>query len=230
VSNRDDLGGDDPIGDMIAEVARAHGVAISREDPIVAVVLLNQVVWRRYLEETVAPAAAAIREATRDAIDQIEKVAEAQAHWLDQVSLQDRASFPESQWRWHACSVPPIREKSYDTSRRKDKESLPTRLSEPGRNADRHPTNWRKSWSVPDLLQICFDPRRPESRTCRNTPALHRETRMETAARYLEKLSEATHRPESELMAAAFQTGLRQLWRELTLDRYLRGEISRTQG
>jgi hypothetical protein len=55
-------------------------------------------------------------------------------------------------WRWHACSVPPIREKSYDTSRRKDKESLPTRLSEPDRNADQHPTNWRKSWSVPDLL------------------------------------------------------------------------------
>jgi|APLow6443716910_1056828.scaffolds.fasta_scaffold787072_2 hypothetical protein len=52
---------------------------------------------------------------------------------------------------------------------------------------------------------------------------------METAAHYLEKLSQATQRPESELMAAAFQTGLRQLWRELTLDRYLRGEISRTQ-
>jgi hypothetical protein len=100
VSNRDDLGGDDLIGDMIAEVARAHGVAICRDDPIVAVVLLNQVVLRRYLEPTVAPAAAAIREATRDAIDQIEKVekvAEAQAHWMDQVSLKDRASFLEDQ-------------------------------------------------------------------------------------------------------------------------------------
>ena len=52
---------------------------------------------------------------------------------------------------------------------------------------------------------------------------------METAARYLEKLTEATPRPESVLMAAAVQAGLRQLWRELTLDRYLRGEISRTQ-
>ena len=82
---------------MIAEVARAHGVAICRDDPIVAVVLLNQVVLRRYIEETVAPAAAAIREATRDAIDQIDKVAEAQAHWLDQVSLKDRASFLEDQ-------------------------------------------------------------------------------------------------------------------------------------
>ena len=44
MSKRDDPGGDDLIGDMIAEVARAHGVAICREDPIVAVVLLNQVV------------------------------------------------------------------------------------------------------------------------------------------------------------------------------------------
>jgi hypothetical protein len=94
---------DDLIGDMIAEVARAHGVAICRDDPIVAVVLLNQVVLRRYLEETVAPAAAAIREATRDAIDQIEKVAEAQAHWLDQVSLKDRASFLEDQKALHAA-------------------------------------------------------------------------------------------------------------------------------
>ncbi len=101
MSNRDDQGGDDLIGDMIAEVARAHGVAICREDPIVAVVLLNQVVLRRYLEETVAPAAASIREATRDAIDQIEKVAEAQAHWLDQVSLRDRASFLEDQKALH---------------------------------------------------------------------------------------------------------------------------------
>jgi len=101
VSNRDDQGDDDLIADMIAEVARTHGVAICRDDPIVAVVLLNQVVLRRYLEETVAPAAAAIREATRDAIDQIEKVAEAQAHWLDQVSLKDRASFLNDQKALH---------------------------------------------------------------------------------------------------------------------------------
>lgn len=92
---------DDLIRDMIAEVARSHGVAICRDDPVVAVVLLNQVVLRRYLEETVAPAAAAIREGTRDAIDQIEKVAEAQAHWLDQVSLKDRASFLEDQKALH---------------------------------------------------------------------------------------------------------------------------------
>ncbi len=93
--------GDDLIGDMIAEVARTHGVAISRDDPIVAVVLLNQVVLRRYLQEAVGPAAEAIRAATKDAIDQVEKIAEAQAHWLDQVSLKDRASFLEDQKALH---------------------------------------------------------------------------------------------------------------------------------
>lgn len=41
---------DDLIGDLIAEIARAHGVAISRDDPVVAAVLLNQIVLRRYLD------------------------------------------------------------------------------------------------------------------------------------------------------------------------------------
>ena len=47
---------DDRIGNLIAEVARSHGVAISRDDPIVAVELLNQIVLRRNLEQTVVPA------------------------------------------------------------------------------------------------------------------------------------------------------------------------------
>ena len=91
----------DLIGDMIAEVARSQGVAISRDDPILATVLLNQVVLRRYLEEAVGPAAAAIREATRDAVSEVEAVAQAQAHWLEQVSLKDRSSFLEDQKALH---------------------------------------------------------------------------------------------------------------------------------
>jgi len=96
VSEQDDL-----IGDLIAEVARSHGVAISRDDPIVAVVLLNQIVLRRYLEETVAPTADAIRDATTEAVRQIEQFAEAQATWLEQVSLKDRATFLEEQKALH---------------------------------------------------------------------------------------------------------------------------------
>lgn len=64
---------------------------------------------------------------------------------------------------------------------------------------------------------------------CRSYPAPKREPHMESAAHYLEKLCQATQRPESELIATAYQMGLRQLWRELTLDRYLRGELSRAQ-
>jgi AcrR family transcriptional regulator len=93
---------DDLIGDLIAEVARSHGLAISRDDPIVAVVLLNQIVLRRYLEETVVPAADAIRDATNEAVRQIEQFAEAQATWLEQVSIKDRASFLEEQKALHA--------------------------------------------------------------------------------------------------------------------------------
>jgi hypothetical protein len=96
VSEQDDL-----IGDMIAEVARTHGVAIARDDPVVAVVLLNQVVLRRYLQEALGPTTQAIQAATRQAIDQVETIAEAQAHWLDQVSLKDRASFLQEQKALH---------------------------------------------------------------------------------------------------------------------------------
>jgi hypothetical protein len=41
-----------------------HGIAISRHDSILAAVLLNRAVLHRYLDETLGPATAAIREAT----------------------------------------------------------------------------------------------------------------------------------------------------------------------
>jgi hypothetical protein len=50
---------------------------------------------------------------------------------------------------------------------------------------------------------------------------------MTNALSYLETLVRKTHKPETEVMALAFQTGLRQLWREYILGCYLRGEISR---
>ncbi len=43
----------------------------------------------------------------------------------------------------------------------------------------------------------------------------------------LETLIRETPRSENELIAMAFQAGLRQLWREYVLGRYLRGEITR---
>jgi len=50
---------------------------------------------------------------------------------------------------------------------------------------------------------------------------------MVETIKYLETLVRETHKPEAEVMAQAFQTGLRQLWRERILGRYLRGEITR---
>lgn len=50
---------------------------------------------------------------------------------------------------------------------------------------------------------------------------------MITVTNYLETLARETHKPEAEVMTMAFQVGLRQLWRERVLGRYLRGEITR---
>ena len=52
---------------------------------------------------------------------------------------------------------------------------------------------------------------------------------METTAAYLEKLTRETGKPEAEVIALALESGLRQLWRERVLGRYLLGEISRDE-
>jgi hypothetical protein len=50
---------------------------------------------------------------------------------------------------------------------------------------------------------------------------------MESTLAYLETLARETQKPEAEVITMAFQTGLRQLWREHILGRYLRHEVSR---
>jgi len=52
---------------------------------------------------------------------------------------------------------------------------------------------------------------------------------MTNALTYLETLMRETRKPEAEVMTLAFRTGLRQLWREHILGRYLRGEIPRDE-
>jgi hypothetical protein len=52
---------------------------------------------------------------------------------------------------------------------------------------------------------------------------------MPNAISYLETLVQETHKTEAEVVALAFETGLRQLWRERVLGRYLRGEIARDE-
>lgn len=52
---------------------------------------------------------------------------------------------------------------------------------------------------------------------------------MTTVVTYLDTLVRETRKSEAEVVAQAFETGLRQLWREYTLGRYLRGQISRAE-
>ena len=51
---------------------------------------------------------------------------------------------------------------------------------------------------------------------------------MATAS-VLEQLVRDTQKPEAEVIALATEAGLRQLWREHLLGRYLRGELDRQQ-
>jgi hypothetical protein len=46
---------------------------------------------------------------------------------------------------------------------------------------------------------------------------------------YLATLVQETHKTEAEVVAMAFEAGLRQLWRERILGLYLRGQISRDE-
>ncbi len=50
---------------------------------------------------------------------------------------------------------------------------------------------------------------------------------MKSTKDYLESLIREINKSEAEIMTMAFQSGLRQLWRELILDRYLRGNLTR---
>jgi hypothetical protein len=52
---------------------------------------------------------------------------------------------------------------------------------------------------------------------------------MSTPVSCLATIAEETNKTEAEVVALAFETGLRQLWRERILGRYLRGQISRDE-
>lgn len=52
---------------------------------------------------------------------------------------------------------------------------------------------------------------------------------MATISTYLAQLKQDTNKTEAEIMAQAVETGLRQLWREQLLGKYLRGEMTREQ-
>jgi hypothetical protein len=52
---------------------------------------------------------------------------------------------------------------------------------------------------------------------------------MDSLLTYVDHLAQEFQKSEAEVIGLAFQTGVRQLWRERILGRYLRGEISRDE-
>src|SRR5436305_13018720 len=52
---------------------------------------------------------------------------------------------------------------------------------------------------------------------------------MASTSSDLAHLARELQKPEAEIMAMAFEAGLRQLWRERTLGQYLRGAVTREQ-
>ena len=52
---------------------------------------------------------------------------------------------------------------------------------------------------------------------------------MENTLSVLENLTKEIKKPESEVISMAFQTGVKQLWREHILGQYLRGNILRDE-
>ena len=85
------------IEDIIAELARKKGVALSRDDPLLEVVLLNQAIVKRYLHEAVEPITGAISNATTDARKALEAHTRADIAYIEDVLLKDREKFLQKQ-------------------------------------------------------------------------------------------------------------------------------------
>jgi hypothetical protein len=56
-----------------------------------------------------------------------------------------------------------------------------------------------------------------------------KEKKLMDTIDYLQKIILQTQKPEAEVMAQAFKTGVRQMWRERVLGQYLRQQISRDE-
>ncbi|MGI0014918.1 MAG: hypothetical protein ACREBU_15970, partial [Nitrososphaera sp.] len=68
-----------------------------------------------------------------------------------------------------------------------------------------------------------------EVRSVKNSPSKRSTEKMSNVVTYLETLTRETRKPEAEVMTMAINIGLRQLWRENILGRFLQGKISRDE-
>jgi hypothetical protein len=89
------------VEEIIARVAQEKGVALVRDDPLLEVVLLNQAIVERYMDEALqtikqgmaGTLAATMRQARKDLSEQTQ----AQIAYVDEVMFQDREKFMEAQ-------------------------------------------------------------------------------------------------------------------------------------
>lgn len=84
------------IDAIITEVARGRGTALSRDDPVIDVVLGSERVLRATLEQALPPLVHGLRDATVQATDEIEEAGARQAHWLEQETLKRHAELLEA--------------------------------------------------------------------------------------------------------------------------------------
>ncbi|MEW6367331.1 MAG: hypothetical protein AB1714_22085 [Acidobacteriota bacterium] len=52
---------------------------------------------------------------------------------------------------------------------------------------------------------------------------------MQDALAHIKTLSEELHKSEAEVIALAFECGIRSLWRDRILGKYLRGQMTRDE-
>jgi hypothetical protein len=81
------------VDEIMSALVRERGIAIGRDDPVLDVVLGCRRVLRLTLADLVPPVTASIKAAADRAKADMEATAEAQAHWLEQTVLKDRAKF-----------------------------------------------------------------------------------------------------------------------------------------
>jgi len=85
------------IEDIIAELAREKGVALARDDPLLEVVLLNQAIVKRYMDEAVEPITQAITTALKDARTALQEHTTAEIAYIEETLLKDREQFLKKQ-------------------------------------------------------------------------------------------------------------------------------------
>jgi hypothetical protein len=85
------------VTEVIARLAREHGIVLTPEDPLITAVLLNKAILQQYLHDTVQPLRQAFAGAVRQARQELTEHTQAQIAYVDEVMLKDRKKFMQAQ-------------------------------------------------------------------------------------------------------------------------------------